>query len=115
MVLTNSRRVSRVPRYLGVRSRKADPFHLQDCHLLWFALPDDSAILQLGNFPSKPELAPIGSHDPEHTTLLGLTYIRFGLFPVRSPLLRKSLLFSLPEDTKMFQFSSFASLAYGFS
>ena len=115
MVLTNSRRVSRVPRYLGVRSRKADPFHLQDCHLLWFALPDDSAIHQLGNFPSKPELAPIGSHDPEYTTLPGLTYIRFGLFPVRSPLLRKSLLFSLPEDTKMFQFSSFASLAYGFS
>jgi hypothetical protein len=62
-----------------------------------------------------PKLAPIGSHDPEYTTLSGLTYIRFGLFPVRSPLLRKSLLFSLPEDTKMFQFSSFASLAYVFS
>ena len=71
MVLTNSRRVSRVPRYLGVRSRKADPFHLQDCHLLWFALPDDSAIHQLGNFPSRPEPAPIEPHDPEYTTLPG--------------------------------------------
>jgi hypothetical protein len=29
---------------------------------------------------------------------------RFGLFPVRSPLLGKSLLFSLPRGTKMFQF-----------
>ncbi len=34
--------------------------------------------------------------------------IRFGLFPLRSPLLRKSLLFSLPAPTQMFQFSAFA-------
>ena len=40
---------------------------------------------------------------------------RFGLFPVRSPLLRKWLLLSFPEGTKMFQFPSFASIAYVFS
>ena len=34
---------------------------------------------------------------------------RFGLFPFRSPLLRKSLLFSLPPGTEMFQFPGFAS------
>ena len=34
----------------------------------------------------------------------------FGLFPVRSPLLGESLLFSLPQGTKMFQFPWFASL-----
>ena len=34
---------------------------------------------------------------------------RFGLFPLRSPLLRKSLLFSSPTPTQMFQFSAFAS------
>ena len=34
----------------------------------------------------------------------------FGLFPVRSPLLGESLLFSLPTGTKMFQFPRFASL-----
>ena len=34
---------------------------------------------------------------------------RFGLLPVRSPLLRESLLFSLPAGTKMFQFPAFAS------
>ena len=33
---------------------------------------------------------------------------RFGLFPVRSPLLRESLLFSFPPGTKMFQFSGLA-------
>ena len=34
----------------------------------------------------------------------------FGLFPVRSPLLRKSLLFSFPAGTKMFQFPALASI-----
>ena len=33
----------------------------------------------------------------------------FGLFPVRSPLLRESLLFSFPTGTKMFQFPAYAS------
>ena len=33
---------------------------------------------------------------------------RFGLFPVRSPLLGESLLFSLPAGTKMFQFPALA-------
>ena len=37
-----------------------------------------------------------------------IVHIRFGLFPVRSPLLRESLLFSLPAGTKMFQFPAFA-------
>ena len=36
---------------------------------------------------------------------------RFGLLPVRSPLLGESLLFSLPRGTKMFQFPRFASSA----
>ena len=44
-----------------------------------------------------------------------ITHDRFGLFPVRSPLLGKSLLFSSPEGTKMFQFPSFASYTYEFS
>ena len=35
---------------------------------------------------------------------------RFGLIPVRSPLLGESLLFSLPMGTKMFQFPTFASV-----
>ena len=35
--------------------------------------------------------------------------IWFGLFPVRSPLLRESLLFSFPPVTQMFQFTGFAS------
>ena len=37
---------------------------------------------------------------------------RFGLFPVRSPLLGESFLFSFPAGTKMFQFPALAS-AFG--
>ena len=62
-----------------------------------------------------PKLHQNRSRDPRHATLSGLTHDRFGLFPVRSPLLRKSLLFSLPEVTKMFQFTSLASNTYVFS
>ena len=115
MVLTNSDRVPRVPPYLGVRFRKSDAFHLKDCHLLWCDFPDASVIHRIGNFPADPKLRPNRSRDPCHATLSGLTHDRFGLFPVRSPLLRKSLLFSLPEVTKMFQFTSLASHAYVFS
>jgi hypothetical protein len=43
-----------------------------------------------------------------------LTRPRFGLFPVRSPLLRESRLISTPRGTKMFQFPRFPPRSYGF-
>ncbi len=43
-----------------------------------------------------------------------ITYTQFRLFPVRSPLLGKSRLLSLPQGTKMFQFPWFASIPYVF-
>jgi hypothetical protein len=70
---------------------------------------------QIGNFPTDPKLRPVEPRDPEYATLSGLAHIRFGLFPVRSPLLGESRLFSLPAGTKMFQFPAFASATYGFS
>ena len=45
------------------------------------------------------------SYYPAHAS----PHMRFGLFPVRSPLLGESLLFSLPPGTKMFQFPGLAS------
>ena len=71
MVLPNSHRIPRVPRYLGIRSRKSDAFRLQDCHLLRWAFPGSSAMNQIGNFPTDPKLCPINSHDSEYTTLSG--------------------------------------------
>ena len=49
------------------------------------------------------------SHDPASTTHSSLTWIRFGLFPVRSPLLGESRLFSFPPGTEMVHFPGFAS------
>ena len=40
---------------------------------------------------------------------------RFGLFPVRSPLLGESRLISLPQATEMFHFAWLALSAYEFS
>ena len=41
------------------------------------------------------------------------TYMTFGLFPFRSPLLWKSLLISFPQGTEMFHFPWFASIPFG--
>ena len=51
-----------------------------------------------------PQCAMARSYNPA----AALRPSRFGLFPVRSPLLGESLLFSLPAGTKMFQFPAFA-------
>ena len=70
---------------------------LPDYHRLWLNFPEHSThCLDATSW----------SYYPGHTSL----YVRFGLFPVRSPLLGESLLFSLPQGTKMFQFPWFASL-----
>ncbi len=42
-----------------------------------------------------------------HRSTGPLSHRRFGLFPVRSPLLRESRLISFPPGTEMFQFPGF--------
>ena len=71
--------------------------HVRNCHPLRLNFPDHS-ILDQGTTA--------WSYYPGYALL----HIWFGLFPVRSPLLGESLLFSLPQGTKMFQFPWFASL-----
>jgi hypothetical protein len=44
------------------------------------------------------------SSNPHRTTLTGLACSRFGLLPVRSPLLGESRLIASPRGTEMFQF-----------
>ena len=51
---------------------------------------------------------------PRIHNALELTWIRFGLIPVRSPLLGESRLFSFPPGTEMVHFPGFASAPYGF-
>ena len=57
-------------------------------------------------------LSHVSSHNPVYTKLAGRVYIRFRLFPVRSPLLGESRLLSFPEGTEMFHFPSFTSSGY---
>ena len=55
-----------------------------------------------------------GPATPMPQRLRAIAWHRFGLFPVRSPLLGESRLLSLPAGTKMFQFPALAPCPYGF-
>ena len=109
VVLPDSHGISRVPRYLGIHSREPSSFRLLDYHLLWSAFPGRSARTQVDNSPTRPYPGQNGPHNPGHATRTGLHAARFGLVPVRSPLLGKSRLLSFPGGTEMFQFPPSAS------
>ena len=68
---------------------------VRDCHPLRCDFPDAS---------THDRGSTVRSYYPCRASLPD----RFGLFPVRSPLLGESLLFSLPGGTKMFQFPPFS-------
>ena len=93
MVPPDSHRISRVPRYSGYPWASANFAYRT---LTVFGWP--SQTIQLS--ASDPV---VGSYNPDHTK-----WGRFGLFPFRSPLLRESLLMSLPPGTEMFHFPGFA-------
>ena len=71
MVLLDSHGISRVPRYLGILSRKICSFRLRDYHPLWFHFPVDSAINRFCNFPKRLQSPPIRPRNPNHATLAG--------------------------------------------
>ncbi len=60
----------------------------------------NSCFVTLRQFCKTAPYAP----QPQTCNACRLTHAWFGLFPVRSPLLGKSLLISFPPGTKMFQF-----------
>ena len=82
MVVADSRRVPRVPRYSGA-CHEPHHFCLRGYHPLWPVFPDDSTSGSVGNSPALNRAGPTTPADPK-------TH-RFGLFRVRSPLLTKSL------------------------
>ena len=99
MVPADSDRISRVPPYSGYL-REFITFRLQDYHLVSFRFPSDSTILWISY---------------SHIKVLQPHSRWFGLFPFRSPLLRKSIFLSSPPVTKMFQFTGLLLLTYVFS
>jgi hypothetical protein len=102
-----------VSRGTQAQSLRPAPFRLRGSHPLWPWFPPRSATVgpARGRSVTRPGLA----SNPPAATATALTRPGFGLFPVRSPLLRESRLISTPRGTKMFQFPRFPSRAYGFS
>ena len=96
MVPGNSDGIPRVPPYSGA-CLSTVVASVRGLHPLRRAVPDASVGL-----PSPTVSGPI-------TPARASRHRRFGLFPVRSPLLGESLLLSSPAGTKMFQFPAFAS------
>ena len=92
----DSHGVSRVPCYLGCRYGLSG-FRLRGSHPLRPAFPGGSPILP---GPTSRSLNPGGQ------------VRRFGLFPVRSPLLGESHLSSFPPGTEMFHFPGLATRPY---
>ena len=72
-------------------------FCLQGYHLLWLNFPKNSAKFDLCN--SLAATRPLDAPTTPISQRLALTRYRFRLFPVRSPLLRKSSFLSTPEGT----------------
>ena len=90
-----SRRLSRVPRYSGYHWALTS-LHIRGSHSHWPNIQERSV---------RDPSAVAWSHYPD----AALLQRRFGLIPVRSPLLGESLLFSLPRGTMLFQFLWFDS------
>src|SRR5688572_17473275 len=86
------------PGLLGYLVSPLLAFRIRDSHPLRSAVP--------GAFRYAFKNRPLGPATPQ-----GFDPPRFGLFPVRSPLLGESRLISLPQGTEMFQFPRLASLS----
>ena len=99
MVPPDSHGISRVPWYSGTSSA-AIRFRIRGFHPLWRSFPATSATYSRIAYMEAPQ--PRLSEDS-----------RFGLIPVRSPLLGESRLISSPPGTEMFHFPGFASRLLG--
>jgi hypothetical protein len=110
MVLPNSHKAPRTPCYSGAHQASYPGFRVRGCHALW---PPVRRVVPLAiRFVCSPKglsPPPRESHDPQWTTPTGLASTRFRLFPFRSPLLRESLLLSVPPGTEMVHFPGSAS------
>ena len=92
--------ITRVPPYSGYH-KEFLLFRLQDFHFLRLHFPEYSTIVKICN--------------SMFMVLQPQSKDWFGLFPFRSPLLRKSIFLSFPPLTKMFQFSGLLSSSYEFT
>ena len=96
------------PVLLGNLIREIYSFRLRDYHPLRWSFPSSLRLtidlVTLSLLVSK-EIS--GPATRRRQRLTAISPLAFGLIPVRSPLLRESLLLSFPGGTKMFQFPPF--------
>ena len=105
---------STCPAVLRNRTREPHSFRLRGLHPVSPTIPDRSARNSVCHSPAplpRHRVRPCNTLD---TTPAGLTYRRFRLFPVRSPLLGESRLLSVPPGTEMVHFPGLATPPYGF-
>ena len=116
-VFSLGRRSSRIPTgFLVSRGTWGQPQvpparRLRGSHPLWPAFPDRSPAPW---FPARGCNRARTPPLPCPRNACRLTRTQFGLFPVRSPLLGESRLFSLPRGTEMFQFPRCPPAGYAF-
>ena len=115
MVLADSHGISRVPCYLGTLPGDRLPFAYRTVTLCGASFHNASARYRFCN--SLKRLLPLqaGPTTPLQHRQQAVPLQRFGLFPFRSPLLRKSRLLSFPRGTEMFQFPRFPPLGLFYS
>src|SRR6266496_612941 len=92
------------PVLLGIPSGSRSSFAYGGVTLCADAFQASSATQTISYFLPDQQLWLAGPTTPVTQRLPAMTRDRFGLFPFRSPLLRESLLLSLPVGTEMFHF-----------
>ena len=114
MVLPVSRRVPRVPRYSGTRQGSLSRFAYGACTL--YRRPFQIVRLRDRFLTPRRHCRDTLSSPttPRMQCRQAYAHSRFGLIPVRSPLLGESLLLYLPPGTEMVHFPGLAAPPYGF-
>ena len=89
-----------VSRPTQVSAAQTSPFNLRGSHPLWRAFPDAPATEMFSQTVRGHAHDPMQILQPRRAaTVCTLALLRFGLLPVRSPLLGESFLFSSPPGT----------------
>jgi hypothetical protein len=103
----DSRRFSRSRRYLGTAIGGCVRFDYRALTFCGALFQNASSTQQLDNSVTGLMPRPSRPTTPHRQRHQAITPARFGLFPLRSPLLRESRLLSFPRGTEMFQFPRF--------
>ena len=115
MVHANSNGLPRDPPYSGDDQKRLRAFAYGAITLYGRTFQTSFASAELCNSSVDLQNHTVDPTTPDVQRLQAITPTRFRLFPVRSPLLGKSLLLSIPRGTKMVHSPRLASPSYVFT